>query len=83
MSDKEVKEYTQYLLESNPYLNKKQASFLASHCVIGHYYTIQQFKKFARCAYETARTSMEKLVEQGYYEKTKVKNKFVYIPIKL
>ncbi len=81
LSDKEVKEYTQYLLESNPSLNKKQASFLATHCTLGHYYTIQQYKKFARCAYETARTSMDKLAEESYYEKKLFKNKYVYTPI--
>jgi hypothetical protein len=82
LSDKEVKEYVQYLLESNPSLNRNQASFLASHCTMGHYYTIQQFKHQARCAYETARTSMDKLAEQGYYKKEQIKNKFVYTPVK-
>ncbi len=82
LSDKEIKEYVSYLLESNYALNKSQASFLANHCTIGHYYSIQQYKKFARCAYETARTSMEKLVNEGYYKKMQVKNKFVYTPIK-
>ncbi len=81
LSDKEAKEYTTYLLESNPSLNKKQASFLATHCTLGHYYTIQQYKKFARCAYETARTSMDKLADQSYYEKKQIKNKYVYTPI--
>ena len=81
LSDKEAKEYTTYLLESNPSLNKKQASFLATHCTLGHYYTIQQYKKFAHCAYETARTSMDKLAEQSYYEKKQIKNKYVYTPI--
>lgn len=82
LSDKEVKEYIQYLLESNPNLNKNQAAFLANHCTMGHYYTIQQFKKSARCAYETARTSMDKLANEGYYEKKGLKNKFVYTPVK-
>jgi hypothetical protein len=82
LTEKEVKEYVQYLLESNPNLNKNQASFLASHCSIGHFYTIQQFKSYAKCAYETARTSMDKLAEEKYYEKLAVKNKFVYRPIK-
>ena len=81
LSEKEAKEYTQYLLESNPALNKKQASFLATHCTMGHYYTIQQFKKFAHCAYETARTSMDKLAAERYYEKRQIKNKYVYTPI--
>jgi hypothetical protein len=82
LSDKEIKEYVQYLLESNPNLNKNQATFLSSHCTMGHYYTIQQFKRAARCAYETARTSMDKLAKEGYYEKKQCKNKFVYTPVK-
>jgi len=82
LSDKEIKEYTQYLLETNPALNKNQASFLTSHCTMGRYYTIQQFKKFTRCAYETARTSMDKLAQERYYSKLQVKNKFVYTPRK-
>jgi len=82
LSDKEIKEYTQYLLETNPALNRNQASFLANHCTMGRYYTIQQFKKFTRCAYETARTSMDKLAQERYYSKLQVKNKFVYTPIK-
>lgn len=81
LSEKEVKEYVLYLLESNPNLSKNQASFLASHCTLGRYYTIQQFKKFTRCAYETARTSMDKLAQEHYYEKLQVKNKFVYTPL--
>lgn len=82
LTDKEIKEYIRYLLESNYSLNKSQAAFLANHCMIGHYYSIQQYKKFAHCAYETARTSMEKLVNEGYYNKLQVKNKFVYTPVK-
>lgn len=80
LSDKEVKEYVRYLLETNPNLNKKQASFLANHCTPGRFYTIQQYKSFCRCAYETARTSMDHLTSEGYYEKLQVKNKFVYRP---
>lgn len=80
LSEKEIKEYTRYLLETNPNLNKKQASFLANHCTPGRYYNIQQFKNFTRCVYETARTSMDKLASEGYYEKRQIKNKFVYTP---
>ncbi len=82
LSDKEVKETAKYLLETNPLLRKKQALFYASHCTIGRFYTIQDFKKAARCAYETARTSMDGLAELGFYEKKQIKNKFVYTPIK-
>ena len=80
LSDKEVKEYVRYLLETNPSLNRKQSNFLANHCTPGRYYTIQQYKSFCRCAYETARTSMDHLANEGYYEKLQVKNKFVYRP---
>ena len=81
LSEREAKEYVLYLLETNPSLNKKQASFLASHCTMGRYYTIQNFKTYAKVAYETARTSMDKLASLGYYEKLQVKNKFVYTPV--
>ncbi len=80
LSDKEVKEYVRYLLETNPSLNRKQSTFLANHCTPGRYYTIQQYKSFCRCAYETARTSMDHLASEGYYEQLQVKNKFVYRP---
>lgn len=80
LSEKEAKEYMRYLLETNPNLNKKQASFLSTHCTPGRFYSIQQFKAFTHCVYETARTSMDKLALEGYYEKLQVKNKFVYTP---
>lgn len=82
LSEKEIKEYILYLRESNPRLSKAQAVFLAKHSTRGRYYTIQDFKSSARCAYETARTSMDKLVEEGYYQKEQLKNKFVYTPRK-
>lgn len=82
MSEKEIKDTANYLLEINPNLSKHQATFFASHCRIGRYYSIQDFKKYCKCAYETARTSMDNLVVQGFYDKIKIKNKFVYTPIK-
>lgn len=82
LSKSEIKDYTRYLLERNPDFNKKQAAFLANHCTEGCYYTIQQYKEFARCVYETARTSMDKIASKGYYEKRQFKNKFVYTPVK-
>lgn len=81
-SDKEVKETARYILETNPSISKKQALFYASHCTLGRFYTIQDFKKASRCAYETARTSMDNLSELGFYAKKQIKNKFVYTPIK-
>ncbi len=82
LSKSEIKDYIRYLLETNPNLNKKQATFLANHNTQGRYYTIQQYKDFASCVYETARTSMDKLAQEGYYEKLQFKNKFVYSPTK-
>ena len=38
-------------------------------------------KQRLRCAYETARTSMDHLAELLYYRKEKIKNKYVYIPV--
>ena len=63
-------------------LKKKEAYFYARHCTLGMYYTIDQFKKATKCVYETARTSMEHLVELGYYKKAPAGKKFVYTPIK-
>lgn len=81
LTERESKEYAKYLLETNPSLTKGQAQFLAFHSTPGRYYTIQQYKKYNRCAYETARTSMDKLAQEGYYRKEAVKNKFVYTPV--
>ena len=82
LSDKEVKETAKYLRESHPQLSKGQCLFYASHCTMGRYYAIADYKKTIKCAYETARTSMDKLAAEGFYRKMQVKNKFVYTPIK-
>ena len=71
----------QDLLERDPRLKKGEAKFYARHCTKGKKYTIAQYKKALRCAYETARTSMDHLAELLYYRKEKIKNKYVYIPI--
>ena len=71
----------QDLLERDPELKKGEAKFYARHCTKGKKYTIAQYKKCLRCAYETARTSMDHLAELLYYRKEKIKNKYVYIPI--
>ena len=71
----------QDLLERDPELKKGEAKFYARHCTKGKKYTIAQYKKSLRCAYETARTSMDHLAELLYYRKEKIKNKYVYIPV--
>ena len=82
LSDKEVKETAKYLRESHPGLSRGQCLFYASHCTLGRYYAINDYKKTIKCAYETARTSMDKLAAEGFYKKLQIKNKFVYTPIK-
>lgn len=79
-SEKEIKQLARYIEETHPLLRKPQAAFYASHCSIGRYYTISDYKSCAKCAYETARTSMDRLAEEGLYKKLKLKNKYVYTP---
>ena len=81
LDEKEAAKLEGQLLELDPLLKKGEARFYARHCVLGRNYTIQQFKKCNRCAYETARTGMDHLVELGYYRKAAIKNKFIYSPI--
>ncbi len=82
MTEKEIKDAARFLLETHPLLRKQQALFFASHCTIGRYYSIQDYKKFAKCVYETARTSMDNLAREKLYKKLKIKNKYVYTPIR-
>ena len=82
LDEKEAKRLESNLLELDVRLKKGEARFYARHCTLGRYYSIEQYKKLNRCVYETARTSMEHLVELGYYKKAKVGKKFVYTPIK-
>lgn len=82
LSEAEAKVLEEHLLELNPNLSHGQAYFYARHCTIGMSYTISQYKKEVGCAYETARSSMDKLVFLGYYRKEILKNKFIYIPVK-
>ena len=81
LDEKQAVLLEQDLLERDPELKKGEARFYARHCTKGKKYTIAQYKKFNRCAYETARTSMDHLAELLYYRKEKIKNKYVYIPI--
>ncbi|MDR1697684.1 MAG: hypothetical protein LBR37_02050 [Erysipelotrichaceae bacterium] len=80
-SKMEAENLVLHLLEIEPKMKKMEAKFYAHHCTKGKYYTISQFKHYNNCVYETARTSMDHLVEMGYYSKQQIKNKFVYTPI--
>ena len=81
LSVKDIERITSDLIETYPVLKYSQAHFYAGHCTIGHTYTIQQFKKEEQTSYETARTSMDFLAKLGFYQKSQLKNKFVYRPI--
>ncbi|MCQ2800670.1 MAG: hypothetical protein MJ216_01800 [Bacilli bacterium] len=81
LDEKQAVLLEQDLLERDPELKKGEAKFYARHCTKGKKYTIAQYKKSLKCAYETARTSMDHLAELLYYRKEKIKNKYVYIPV--
>ena len=81
LSEKELKAREIDMLESDPYIKKAQAHFYVRHCTKGKFYTIQEYKRFEGCVYETARTSMDNLAYRGYYRREQIKNKFVYTPI--
>ena len=81
LSEKELRQKAQELLETDPFLNKHQADFYVHHCSQGRYYSIQQYVKFEHVVYETARTSLDLLAKRGYYREQRVKNKYVYTPI--
>ena len=81
LDEKDVDLIAENLLELYPSLKVNQARFYASHCTIGKYYSIAQYKKETGVAYETARTSMDNLVNLGFYKKEQIKNKFVYTPV--
>lgn len=82
LSEEEALKLERHLVESNPNISQSQAYFYANHCTLGMHYTIKSYKDFICCAYETARSSMDKLVAEGYYSKEPYKNKFLYMPIK-
>lgn len=81
LEEKDAMKIEEHLVEIYPTLKRGQAHFYARHCTIGKYYTIAQYKRLLNCAYETARTSMDNLVELGFYRKEKLNNKFIYTPI--
>ena len=78
LNDKEVRMRARYIVETHPEISKQQALFFASHSTPGRYYTIQDFKKTMKVAYETARTSMDRLAQAKLYKKLRIKNKYVY-----
>lgn len=66
------------LFEQYPMLQKESIRFYVNHRKLHHYYTLQDYMSFCTVCYETARYSMEKLVELKWYQKQKIGKKFVY-----
>ncbi len=81
LDEREAQRLEEHLLELDPTMHRGEAAFYARHCTLGKKYTIQQCKRYLECAYETARKTMERLTELGYYKREMVKNKSVYTPI--
>ncbi len=81
LDERDAAKIEEHLIEVYPTLKRGQAHFYSRHCTIGKYYTIAQYKKLTGCAYETARTSMDGLVDLGFYRKEKLNNKFIYTPV--
>ncbi len=69
------------LIERFPMLRKEQIEFYVAHRECNHYYTIQNYMNFCGVCYETARYSLEHLVQEKWYKKQKVGKKFVYYVI--
>lgn len=79
MTDLDVQ--IQSLIEKHPVMKKHVAHFYLTHKTIGSFYTIGQYQSIEGVAYETARTSMDLLVNLGFYRKSKTAKKFIYTPI--
>lgn len=62
-----------------PFLSTKQIEFYCTHQRAFHYYTAADYAKWHHCSNETARTSLNELVQLGWYKKQKVGKKYVYM----
>lgn len=66
------------LCERYPMLQKESVEFYVKHRRLHHYYTLREYMESSGVCYETARYSMEKLVNLHWYQKQKIGKKFVY-----
>lgn len=82
LSTRDKNKSIETLRHNNPNISKRQAEFFVAHNDPRASYTISDFKKYIGTAYETARYSLDNLVEQGFYKKTLVGKKYVYKAIK-
>lgn len=70
------------ITKENPELSKKQIKFFVEHSDIRSNYTVKDFQEYFGTSYETARYSLENLVEKKFYKKKKVGKKYVYTSIR-
>lgn len=71
-----------HILKTFPKIRRKQADFFTSHKDQTLSYTVKDFQEYIGSSYETGRYSLENLVKEGFYKKTKVGKKYVYKAIK-
>ncbi len=66
------------IVNMNPLISYRQAKFFINHNQADTHYDLNHFRNFTKCSYETARYSMDNLVNHNFYEKQKIGKKFVY-----
>lgn len=66
------------LQERYPSCSREQINFYVEHRTLHHYYTIAHYMEYCHVCYETARTALDQLVQQNWYQKQKLGKKFVY-----
>ena len=68
------------IVKTNANVSYKQAFFYVNHKMANIFYTINDFKTFIKCTYETARTGLTKLTQEDFYIKVDLtgKRKFLY-----
>lgn len=77
-SDNPVGLNLEELIKRYPMLSETQLRFYVLHREINHFYTINDYRKECDVCYETARYSLEQMVEFEWYMKCKIGKKFVY-----
>lgn len=66
------------LIERYPQLALHQIQFYINHRTYEHFYTIQQYMEQCHVCYETARYSLDEMVEMQWYNKHRMGKKYVY-----
>lgn len=62
-----------------PFLSMRQIEFYCTHQRAFHSYTVADYALWHHCSVETARTSLNELVQLGWYKKQRVGKKYVYM----